>query len=92
MTRSWNNDEKITIAQGFRIQWEEAQNCHVLLFPEGMIQLNPTAAEILVLCDGTQNISGIIDQLQKKYPDVNLSKDINEFLEDVYAKGWITDK
>ncbi len=28
------------VARGFRLQWEAAQNAHVLLYPEGMIKLN----------------------------------------------------
>ena len=35
------------IARGHRMQFEPAQDCHVLLYPEGMITLNPSAAEIL---------------------------------------------
>ena len=31
------------IERGFRLQWEEAQNAHVLLYPEGMIKLNGSA-------------------------------------------------
>jgi len=27
------------VASGFRLQWEAAQNAHVLLFPEGMVKL-----------------------------------------------------
>ena len=35
------------VARGFRLQWEEAQGCHVLLYPEGMVKLNRSAGEIL---------------------------------------------
>ena len=35
----------------FRMQWEEAQNAHVLLYPEGMVKLNQSAAEILKRCE-----------------------------------------
>ena len=31
----------------FRLQWEPAQDCHVLLYPEGMVKLNQSAGEIL---------------------------------------------
>jgi pyrroloquinoline quinone biosynthesis protein D len=36
----------------FRLQWEEAQQAYVLLYPEGMVKLNLSAAEILKRCDG----------------------------------------
>ena len=38
---------KPAIARGFRLQWEPAQNAHVLLYPEGMVKLNGSAGEIL---------------------------------------------
>ncbi|HBQ81209.1 MAG TPA: pyrroloquinoline quinone biosynthesis peptide chaperone PqqD, partial [Erwinia persicina] len=25
--------------RGYRLQWEEVQNCHVILYPEGMAKL-----------------------------------------------------
>ncbi len=28
------------VGAGFRLQWEPAQDCHVLLYPEGMVKLN----------------------------------------------------
>ena len=31
----------------FRLQFEPVQDCWVLLYPEGMIKLNASAAEIL---------------------------------------------
>ena len=35
------------IGHGFRLQWEPAQESHVLLYPEGMVKLNQSAGEIL---------------------------------------------
>ena len=32
------------IAHGMLLQWEPAQDAHVLLYPEGMVKLNGTAA------------------------------------------------
>ena len=29
---------------GYRLQWEAVQNAHVLLYPEGMVKLNDSAA------------------------------------------------
>ena len=47
------------VARGFRLQWEAAQNAHVLLYPEGMIRLNTSAGEILKRCDGGTTIADI---------------------------------
>ena len=49
-------------------QWEEAQNCYVLLYPEGMIKFNGSAGEILVQVDGARSIKEIIELLNEKFP------------------------
>ena len=51
----------------FRLQYEEAQKTHVLLYPEGMVKLNQSASEILLLCDGTRTVSDIVAALEAKF-------------------------
>ncbi len=48
------------VGRGFRLQWEPAQNAHVLLYPEGMVKLNGGAGEIMKRCDGTRPVSAIV--------------------------------
>lgn len=75
----------------FRFQWEKAQDCYVLLYPEGMIQLNGPAGEILSLVDGERSVQAITDALQAKFPDAgDISADILEFLGGAYEQHWIT--
>ncbi len=75
----------------FRLQWEKAQDCYVLLYPEGMIQLNGPAGEILALVDGKRSVQDIIDALQAKFSDAgDISADILEFLGGAYEQHWIT--
>ncbi len=80
----------IKISSGHRLQWEKAQNCFVLLYPEGMIKLNDSAAEILQLCDGTKDINTLITTLQNKFNDTDLKNDVYSFLEVAHEKKWIT--
>ena len=49
---------KPAIGRGLRLQWEPAQNAHVLLYPEGMIKLNGSAGEIMKRCDGVRTRGG----------------------------------
>ena len=78
------------IRRGFRLQWEPAQSCHVLLYPEGMIQLNDSAALILKLVDGQRSIAQIITQLQEQFPDVQgLDEDVLTFMGVAYAQFWL---
>ena len=51
----------------FRLQWEPAQEAHVLLYPEGMVKLNQSAGEILKRCDGTRDIDMLIKDLQQAF-------------------------
>ena len=78
-----------TIAPSHRFQWEEVQNCHVILYPEGMVKLGNSSAEILKLCDGENDVSKIIETLQQQYPDAELDNDVMKFLEVAHENGWI---
>jgi len=88
-------DEKLTsevvptIANSHRFQWEEVQNCHVILYPEGMVKLGDSSAEILKLCDGKNDVTAITNILQQQYPDAELDNDIKNFLETAHENGWI---
>ncbi len=72
-----------------RLQWEEAQNKHVILYPEGMVELNQSSAEILMLCDGRRNQSDIVSELEQKFAQSGLENDINQFLNIALEYGWI---
>jgi len=84
-----NGDGPIRIAPGYRFQWEEAQQAYVLLYPEGMVKLNPTAGEILKRCTGEHTVEGIVADLQRQYPGADLAGDVCAFLEDARERGWI---
>jgi pyrroloquinoline quinone biosynthesis protein D len=74
----------------FRFQWEKAQNCFVLLFPEGMVKLNGGAGEIMQLIDGQKNVQQITEALNDKFPDAgDLSNDVNEFITTAIEKKWL---
>lgn len=83
-------DGNLRIAPGFRMQWEEAQQSHVLLYPEGMVTLNGSSAEILKYCDGSRSVDGIIADLQKQFPEADLADDVREFLAVAHNNGWIS--
>ncbi len=79
-----------TINQTFRLQWEDAQNAYVLLYPEGMIKLNISGGEILSLCDGSNTIKAIIQQLTHKFPEAtDIDKDILGFLVEANQQQWV---
>jgi len=76
--------------RGYRFQWEPAQNCHVLLYPEGMIKLNESAAAVLTEVDGTRSVGAIVADLQARYPEAEgIQEDIVAFLEVAVERFWI---
>jgi pyrroloquinoline quinone biosynthesis protein D len=77
------------VARGFRLQWEAAQNAHVLLYPEGMIKLNTSAGEILKRCDGATTIADITADLERAFATSNLSEDVMNFVNMAVEKQWL---
>jgi pyrroloquinoline quinone biosynthesis protein D len=77
------------IERGFRLQWEAAQNAHVLLYPEGMIKLNGSAGEILKRCDGTKTIAEITADLEREFSLTGLAEDVRNFIVMAVGKRWL---
>ena len=76
--------------RGYRYQFEPAQNGHVLLYPEGMIKLNESAAAIGGLIDGQRSVAAIIALLDEQFPGVpELGEDVEQFMEVARAEHWI---
>ena len=73
----------------FRLQWEEVQQNYVLLYPEGMVKLNQSAAEILKLCDGQRDVTTIINTLEQTFSIQHLRADVEDFLREAAELGWI---
>jgi pyrroloquinoline quinone biosynthesis protein D len=69
------------LAKGVRLQVDSATGKRVLLYPEGIVELNQTAHEILSRCDG-RTLGGIVHALAEEYdvdPDT-LAADVRETL------------
>jgi pyrroloquinoline quinone biosynthesis protein D len=73
----------------FRLQWEEAQQAYVLLYPEGLVRLNPSAAEILQRCDGKRDVAGIVLELETAFQASGLDADVRAFLGEAQQRGWL---
>ncbi len=84
--------DKPEIAPTFRFQWEEVQDCYVVLYPEGMVKLSKSAGEIMKRIDGQESIDKIIKDLETTFSENNLEDDVMKFLEVAYDTGWIRNK
>ena len=87
---SFDRSKTPTWRPGYRFQYEPAQKGHVLLYPEGMIKLNESAALIGGLIDGKRSVAAIIGELEQQFPGVpELGEDIEHFMEVARAEHWI---
>ena len=82
--------KKFYINPNYRLQFEEAQKCHVLLYPEGLVKLSDTAVEILSRCKQAIYKKTLIEDLQKDYPEAEtLAGDVSEFLDHAVSESWL---
>jgi pyrroloquinoline quinone biosynthesis protein D len=80
---------KPVIALGMRLQWEPAQQAHVLLYPEGMVRLNGSAGAILSRCDGSRTLADIVADLERAYDTRALADDVRAFVTMAVEKRWL---
>ena len=71
-----------------RLEHDRVRNRPVLLYPEGVVFLNDTGAEILALCDGHRTVAAIAAELGRRY-GTNVSADVAEFLDDLAARELV---
>jgi pyrroloquinoline quinone biosynthesis protein D len=82
--------DRPSIRTGIRLQWEAVQNAYVLLYPEGMVKLNTSAAEILRRCDGRRSVDEIVADVESVFNRNGLQDEIVRFLQLARAQGWIS--
>jgi pyrroloquinoline quinone biosynthesis protein D len=64
---------------------------HVLLFPEGALKLNSTAADVLELCDGERTLDEIAALLSDRYDGADVRQDVEALLESIATRGLVVD-
>lgn len=90
MTTSVNPADIYALARHYRFQWEEAQQCYVLLFPEGMIKLNGGAGEVIKRVDGSKTVADVVQELEAAFPGVpDLKSDVLAMFDLAIEKAWI---
>ena len=78
------------LARGVRLQTDPKTGNSVLLFPEGVLELNETAQEIVTRCDG-RTVAEIVQALAEEYdadPQM-LGADVRETLADLQQRKLI---
>ena len=86
----WSDLARPRLAKGVRLEVDSATGKGVLLYPEGIVELNETAHEILACCDG-RTLGEIFQALAEEYDaDVAaLAVDVRETLADLQQRKLI---
>jgi coenzyme PQQ biosynthesis protein PqqD len=77
------------LVTGARLHYDDVRSEHVLLIPEGVVKLNPTAAEVLGLCDGERSLEEIAGVLSDRYDGADVLDDVRELLDGMAEKGLV---
>jgi pyrroloquinoline quinone biosynthesis protein D len=80
---------RLSIKPLFRLQWEPAQDAYVLLYPEGMVKLNQSAAEILKRCDGSRDLEMLIADLEQAFDTTGIGGEVRAFVANALTRGWL---
>ena len=79
------------LATGARLRYDDVREEHLLLIPEGAVRLNPTAAQVLELCDGERSVDDIVDALSARYEGADVRADVVELVDAMAQKGLVVD-
>jgi pyrroloquinoline quinone biosynthesis protein D len=89
-TTTISDSARPTLPKGVRLEIDSTAHKSVLLYPEGVVELNETAHEILSRCDG-RTLLEIINELAEEYEaDSNaLAADVRDTLSDLQRRKLI---
>ena len=79
------------LVTGARLQYDDVREEHLLLVPEGAVRLNPTAAQVLELCDGERSLDDIVVTLSERYGGADVTDDVRELIDGMAERGLVVD-
>ena len=79
------------LVTGARLRYDEVRQEHLLLIPEGAVRLNPTAAEVLELCDGERSLDDIVGAVAARYEGADVRDDVVELVDSMAQRGLVVD-
>ena len=89
MSTALNESSVPALNSLFRLQYEEAQESWVLLYPEGMVRLNQSAAQIMQRCNGENTIGAIVKELEQVFNTSVLVSDVTGFVNVAVEQNWL---
>jgi pyrroloquinoline quinone biosynthesis protein D len=79
------------LVTGARLRYDDVREEHLLLVPEGAVRLNPSAAEVLALCDGERSLGEIVEALTARYDGIDVDADVRELVDAMAQRGLLVD-
>lgn len=73
----------------YRLQYEQVQSAWVLLYPEGMVKLNDSLAEILRRCNGERTVDAMVADLEILFNTKGIAPQVQDLLREGMRRGWI---
>ena len=73
----------------YRLQYEQVQSAWVLLYPEGMVKLNDSSAEILRRCNGERHVEAMVADLEILFNAKGIAPQVHDLLQEGVRRGWI---
>jgi pyrroloquinoline quinone biosynthesis protein D len=84
-------DRRPALAKHVRLRMDPLTGEPVLLYPEGLVELNATAHEVLIRCDGNMSLTAIIEALAAEYeaPADELRGDVLDCVAQLHARNLV---
>ena len=84
-------ETRLRLSARARVQTDKISGKPALLYPEGVLLLNPTGAAIVELCDGQHTFAQILNLLAPRYNSTpeSLSTDVAEYLGRLRERGLV---
>jgi pyrroloquinoline quinone biosynthesis protein D len=77
------------LAAGALVRHDQVRDEDQLLMPERVVRLNGAGAAILRCCDGRRTVAEVVAVLEEQFSRTDLAGDVDDFLADFGAKGWV---
>lgn len=71
-----------------RYRWDKIREQHQIVYPEGVLVLNATGAEIIKRMDG-RDLDALVADLETAFSRAGLRADVVEFLERLFNHGLL---
>ena len=84
-------NERPKLAARARVQKDVVTGKPVLLYPEGVLMLNPTGEAIVALCDGEKTLEQIVGELEARYSTTaaQISAEVSSYLDRLRSRNLV---